>query len=220
MIFFVIWFAKSTRKFEDTEVVVIRSCRSKDNSTMTYGKGTKMVNGQQQKTTQNYWWKPSVDVIAMLIFCLCLHMISVTRLTRRVSLVEQELLTYPGTWVHPRFYVYALYIVVCPFVFFVLTTVLSVLLRYTDSDYPFGIFKLFLQLCSVQSFVASTLRLLRSWQSQNTLPTMVHCYASPIDRAYSILHMGRHCGGESWEPHQYPLSHLQRVILLYIWSFG
>jgi len=30
------------------------------------------------------------------------------------------------------------------FVLFLLTIVLSVLLRYTDSDYPFGIFKLFL----------------------------------------------------------------------------
>jgi hypothetical protein len=35
--------------------------------------------------------------------------------------------------------------VVCPFVRFLLAIVLSVLLlRYTDSDYPFGIFKLFL----------------------------------------------------------------------------
>ena len=32
----------------------------------------------------------------------------------------------------------------CPFVLFILAIVLSVLLRYTDSDYPFGIFKLFL----------------------------------------------------------------------------
>jgi hypothetical protein len=31
------------------------------------------------------------------------------------------------------------------FVLFLLAIVLSVLLRYTDSDYPFGIFKLFLQ---------------------------------------------------------------------------
>jgi len=30
------------------------------------------------------------------------------------------------------------------FVFFLLASVLSVLLRYMDSDYPFGIFKLFL----------------------------------------------------------------------------
>ena len=38
---------------------------------------------------------------------------------------------------------YVLYIVVCPFVLFLLTIVLPVL-RYTDSDYPFDIFKLFL----------------------------------------------------------------------------
>ena len=42
-------------------------------------------------------------------------------------------------------YVYALQNVVCPFVLFLLTIVLSALLRFTDSDYPFGIFKLFLQ---------------------------------------------------------------------------
>jgi hypothetical protein len=35
-------------------------------------------------------------------------------------------------------------IVACPFVLFLLTIVLSVRLRYTDSDYPFGIFKLFM----------------------------------------------------------------------------
>jgi len=35
-------------------------------------------------------------------------------------------------------------IVVCPFVFFLLAIVPSVL-RYTDSDRPFGIFKLFLR---------------------------------------------------------------------------
>jgi hypothetical protein len=55
----------------------------------------------------------------------------VTRLTRRVPLVEQ-------------FYVYVLYIVVCPFVHFHLAIVLSVLLWLTDSDYPFDIFKLVL----------------------------------------------------------------------------
>jgi hypothetical protein len=38
---------------------------------------------------------------------------------------------------------YVLLIVVCPFVLFLLAIVLSVLLRYTDSDCPFGIFKLF-----------------------------------------------------------------------------
>jgi hypothetical protein len=41
------------------------------------------------------------------------------------------------------FFLFVLFIVVCPFVFFLLAIVLSVLLRYTDSDYPFGIFKPF-----------------------------------------------------------------------------
>jgi hypothetical protein len=35
----------------------------------------------------------------------------------------------------------------CPFVLFLSAIVLYVLLRYTDSDYPFGIFKLFLSFC-------------------------------------------------------------------------
>jgi hypothetical protein len=38
-----------------------------------------------------------------------------------------------------------LQIVVCPFVLFLLPIVLSVL-QFTDSDYPFGIFKLFCQM--------------------------------------------------------------------------
>ena len=44
-----------------------------------------------------------------------------------------------------QFCVYVLQIVVCPFVLFRLTIVLSVLFRFTDYDYLFGIFKLFLQ---------------------------------------------------------------------------
>ena len=43
------------------------------------------------------------------------------------------------------FYIYVLQTIVCPFVYFLLAVGLSVPLRYTDSDYPFGIFKLFLQ---------------------------------------------------------------------------
>ena len=47
-----------------------------------------------------------------------------------------------------QFYMNVLLIVVCPFVFFLLAIVLSVLLlRYTDYDCPFGIFKLFLNVC-------------------------------------------------------------------------
>ena len=43
---------------------------------------------------------------------------------------------------------YVFPIVVCPFVLFLLSIVLSVL-RYMDSDYSFGIFKLFFTICSV-----------------------------------------------------------------------
>ena len=39
-----------------------------------------------------------------------------------------------------------LYRVVCTFVLFLLAIALSFLLRYTDSDYTFGIFKLFLSM--------------------------------------------------------------------------
>ena len=40
------------------------------------------------------------------------------------------------------FYMYVLVIVVFPFVLFLLVIMLSVLLLYKDSDYPFGIFRL------------------------------------------------------------------------------
>ena len=45
-----------------------------------------------------------------------------------------------------QFYMYVLLIVVCPVVLFLLVIVVSVLLRYTDSNYLFGIFKLFIYL--------------------------------------------------------------------------
>ena len=62
---------------------------------------------------------------------------------------------FMARWVHPRclvgfvlldlyFYGYVLLIFVCPFVLFLSAIVLYVLLRYTDSDYPFDIIKLFL----------------------------------------------------------------------------
>jgi uncharacterized protein YacL len=38
------------------------------------------------------------------------------------------------------------FVSVCPFVLFALAIVLSVLLRYTNSDYPFGIFEPLLQI--------------------------------------------------------------------------
>jgi hypothetical protein len=72
----------------------------------------------------------------------------VTRLTRRMPLVEQELLTLPEhTSSHPVFSAVRVTVLCVCFVdrclfFFLLAIVLSVL-RFTDSDYPFSIFKLF-----------------------------------------------------------------------------
>jgi hypothetical protein len=77
-----------------------------------------------------------------------------------VSLVEQEQLTVPEylksspvfsgfVLLDFQFYVYVLKIVVCPFVLFLLAVVLSVFLRFTDSDKPFDIFKVFLNECLV-----------------------------------------------------------------------
>jgi branched-subunit amino acid transport protein len=78
----------------------------------------------------------------------------VTRLTRRVSLVEQELLTLPehlcslpvfiGVHVIRSVVLYVCFVDRCLSFcnYFLLAIVLSVLLRYTDFDYPFGIFKL------------------------------------------------------------------------------
>ena len=79
----------------------------------------------------------------------------VTRLIRLVPLVEQKLPTLPEHLSSPPvfsgvllldlyFYVYALWIVFCLYVLFLLAIVLSVLFRFTDCDYPYGIFKLFL----------------------------------------------------------------------------
>ena len=73
----------------------------------------------------------------------------VTRLTRWVPLVEHELPTLPEHLSSPPVFSgvrvtrsLVLQIVICPFALFLLAIVLSVL-RYSDSDYPFGIFKHF-----------------------------------------------------------------------------
>jgi hypothetical protein len=58
------------------------------------------------------------------------------KLSRKGSIISYSQMCF-------SFYMYVLSIVVCPFVHYPLAIVLSVLLRYTDSDYPFGIFKLF-----------------------------------------------------------------------------
>ena len=61
--------------------------------------------------------------------------------------LEQVILTqmlYSGFRV-ARSLVYDVAIVVCPFVLHLLAIVLSVRLRFTDFDYPFGILKPFLE---------------------------------------------------------------------------
>ena len=83
-----------------------------------------------------------------------------TRLTRRVPLVEQELPTFPEHMSTPPVFsgvrvTQSLVLWVC-FVnrclsLFLFVIVLSVLFRFTDSDYPFGIFKLFLH-CSARQY--------------------------------------------------------------------
>jgi hypothetical protein len=69
----------------------------------------------------------------------------------RVSLMEQELLTLPENLSSPPVFrgvrvtqSLALCVMFCRSLFVLLAIVLSILLRFTDSDYPFGIFKLFL----------------------------------------------------------------------------
>ena len=79
----------------------------------------------------------------------------VTRLTRWVPLVEQDLLTLPGHLSSPDFFcevrpTLSLVSRVC-FVdrclsFSLLAVVLSVLLPFTDPNYPFDIFKLFFRI--------------------------------------------------------------------------
>jgi len=81
-------------------------------------------------------------------------MLCINQISPRVALVEQELITLPehlsslpvcsGVRVTRSFVLCVCFVDrFCPFVPFLLTIVFSVLLRFTDSDYPFGIFKLF-----------------------------------------------------------------------------
>ena len=86
---------------------------------------------------------------------LSLKSFSKRELTRRVPLVEQELLTlaehlssppvFSGVPVTRSLVLYVCFVDRClSFCTFLLAIALSVLLRYTDSHCPFGIFKLFL----------------------------------------------------------------------------
>ena len=97
--------------------------------------------------------------------------------TRWMSLVEPELLTLLESlcstqvfsWVRiTRFLCSVLRIVVCPFICFLLAIVLSVL-RYTDSDCPFGIFKLRFSLSDIGNLNRFWLSYLDLWFSCSQL---------------------------------------------------
>ena len=84
----------------------------------------------------------------------------ITRLTRRMPLVEQELLpehrslssVFSGVRVTRSLVLYVCFVDPClSFCTFFLAIVLSILLRYTDFDCPFGIFKPFLRTRSSSS---------------------------------------------------------------------
>jgi hypothetical protein len=83
------------------------------------------------------------------------NLLDITRSTRRMLLVGQELLTLPehmsshpvfnGVRVTRSLVLYVCFVDRClSFCSFLLAIVLSVLLRYTNSDYPLGILNLFL----------------------------------------------------------------------------
>ena len=94
-----------------------------------------------------------LELIQVSLVCDCCLTGFVARIPQRVPPVEHELLTLSsGAPEYPRFLVgfvsldlqFSLQFFVdrC-FLFFLLTIVLYVLHRFTTSDYPFGIFKLF-----------------------------------------------------------------------------
>jgi hypothetical protein len=67
------------------------------------------------------------------------------------------------------------------FVLFLLAIMLSVLLRYTDSDYPFGIFKLFFHAQLISKFVKITLLV---WGSNLCLRVL---FTTSCDSVYKYL---------------------------------
>ena len=121
---------------------------------------------------------------------LSVHVYLVTRLIRRMPLVEQELLSLPEHLNSPpvlmgfvlldlQVYVYVLQNVVYPFVLLLLIIVLSVLYRYTDSDYRFGIIKLSLYINLHRLIVTPILKVYLMG-----LSVIMHMYIEPMTTAY------------------------------------
>ena len=100
-----------------------------------------------------YWSKVSaLSNLTIFMFAIpfLIHDLSqfVTRVTQLALPVEQELLSFRSTWVHPRYgcSIFNFLCMFCRSLFVRLTFFFHHCLvcppRYTDSDYPFGIFKL------------------------------------------------------------------------------
>jgi len=88
-----------------------------------------------------------IKVVKIGVVRLCF----VTRVTRRMPLVEQKVLTLPKHGVQSMFLwgsCCQTLITVCILVHFLFATILSVCLRSTASEYTCGIFKPFLVICS------------------------------------------------------------------------
>jgi hypothetical protein len=99
------------------------------------------------------WLYCSERLVYGILATFLIHYGFVARVTRRVPLVEQELPTLPEHMNSPPVFsgirvtrALTLCVMFCRslFVLFLLAIVLSVLLWFTDSNYSFGIFKLFL----------------------------------------------------------------------------
>jgi hypothetical protein len=71
------------------------------------------------------------------------------------------------------FDVHVLLMFVCPFVLFLLGIVISVLRRYTNYDFPVGIFQLFLPIIYVQSFNEF---ILNSKKAQQFVKLVFNCW--------------------------------------------
>ena len=73
----------------------------------------------------------------------------------------------------------------CRSLFVLLTIVMPVLLRYTDSDYPFGIFKLFLIDKKVIAILRGHAHLLTSENSDDVISNEIDNLLSTQEETYS-----------------------------------
>jgi hypothetical protein len=86
---------------------------------------------------------------------------------------------------------------VCPFVFFLLAIVLYVLLRYTDSDCLFGVFKLFIHLYSLTIINISKINMRRA------ITTWKHNVIDTTDFPVVKVHVDELSSARIWQHNLY-----------------